>query len=332
MAKVHEKPEPEEGTQKTPPAAKLQPQAKPSPKAEKRDQALEELKIEREQKQQLLDELLENADNFKKYTDFNAPREHLDVLRRTVCKNLNTAEFYYYLQVCHQVGLDPYLKQVWCYIDNKDNLVIIVGRDGFLAHCEKQEDFEGLISAPVYANDEFVPDYANGKIQHTSGAFKERGELVGAWAICYRKGRIPRLVTPPLDEYKKDLPKFGPWQTNPSAMIMKVAELEAMRKQFPMSGVQNEHDWDMLDNGRVAPHDKQKTKEENLQLLTSGLIKKQKDFIELLDVTKHPDKEIYRKSIVDARNKGELTEAMLDEYTTEILEWESKKGFKTEEE
>lgn len=293
---------------------KTQPQPSPIPNTKPNsvvfDEMIEDKKSITKRKQELLDTLLEDAGNFKKYTDYDAPLEHLDVLRRTICKGLTNAEFYYYLQVCHQLGLDPYLKQVWCYKDNKDNLVTIVGRDGYFAHCEKQPGWKGMNRGVIYANDIFIPDYANNTVQHSRPNFTEPGKIIGAWAICRREGFQDILMTVYFDEYAKTYDR-SPWKSNPSSMITKVAELEAMRKQFPMSGVQNEHDWIVDDKGVVKPNDKIK----NLELANEPEVKSfQRQLIDLLADSKSVNKEQIRKSIIADKTAGTLTQKRFDHY------------------
>jgi phage recombination protein Bet len=303
---------------KTPPSPhpNPQPQLAPQEKAKAREEIVDDLKDLNRQRQDLLDEMLENVDKYKDYTDFEAPRGHLDVLKRTICKTLTTPEFYYYLQVCHQLKLDPYLKQVWCYKDSKNNLVIIVGRDGYYAHCEKQKDFRGVSSAVIYDTDDFVPDYVNNcPLKHVAGDFAKRGNIIGAWALCKREGFDDRFVTVYFNEYKKTNNERSPWLTNPSAMIMKVAELEAMRKQFPVSGLQNEHDWDIIGDGKVKPHDKSKKVDD---LMQESLVVAQKELIDLLDTTTHPQVEMIRKDIIADRKANRLDLEAIDHYK-EIL-------------
>jgi len=70
-----------------------------------------------------------------------------------------------------------------------------------------------------------------GTVAHKFGA--KRGAILGAWAIAHRKGRRPVVKWAEFSEYKKS---NNVWNSYPSAMICKVAEVMALKAQFGING------------------------------------------------------------------------------------------------
>lgn len=110
--------------------------------------------------------------------------------------------------------LDPLLKQIWAvkYSEGKP-ASIFVGRDGYLEIAHQSGQFDGMDSGMVKGGD---------------------GEIV-AYAIVYRKDMARSIrVEVSLKEYNK---KQGNWLTMPDTMLKKVAESQALRKAFNVSGI-----------------------------------------------------------------------------------------------
>lgn len=181
-----------------------------------------------------------------KYTDYPASKEQLDVIRGSVCKDLNNTEFYYFMNVCHSINLNPFLKQVWCFKDREGKVQIFTSRDGYYANAERHKGFRGLQSSEIRKNDSFSCDMVTGEVVHQIKSPLDRGDIIGAWAKVFRDGMPPRLVLCPMSEHIK--PSSQAWRTNPAQMIVKCAEAIALKKQFPLPGIQHEEDWEIRDN------------------------------------------------------------------------------------
>jgi len=109
--------------------------------------------------------------------------------------------------------LDPLLKQIWAvkYSDGKP-ASIFVGRDGYLEIAHQSGQFDGIDSG-------------------VSGA----GDDLKAFATVWRKDMVhPTHVEVSFKEYNK---KQGNWLTMPETMLKKVAESQALRKAFNVSGM-----------------------------------------------------------------------------------------------
>lgn len=187
-----------------------------------------------------------------KYTDYPATKEQLDVIRQSVCKDLTNTEFYFFMNVCNSLRLNPFLKQVWCIKDRDGKVQIFTARDGYYANAERHKDFGGIQSCEVRKNDEFACNMVTGEVTHNIKDPLNRGDIMGAWAKVMRKGMPARVVFCSLVEYMK--PSSNAWRNNPAQMIMKCAEAAALKKQFPLPGVQNEYEWEIRNNVATPLH------------------------------------------------------------------------------
>ena len=193
-------------------------------------------------------EITVSKTNIKIADAFGYSNAEVQVISSTVAKGTTPMELSYFLNVCKSVELNPFVKEIWCYKDNRDNLLIFAGRDGFLAKAQKSPSFNGIRSSEVCTNDEFSMDIANNKITHTFG-IKERGAIVGAYAIVFRKDGEPTIEYADFKFYNKG---YNAWKSHPAEMIKKVAETHALKKAFGISGIQSEYDFNEK-NGVVTP-------------------------------------------------------------------------------
>jgi phage recombination protein Bet len=122
-------------------------------------------------------------------------------------------EFKLLLYQARTYNLDPLLKQIWAvkYTDSKP-ASIFAGRDGFLAIAHRSGVFDGMESG-----------------------FRQEGTNVIGWAKVYRKDMSrPFSVEVNMKEYNRNQ---GTWLTHGTTMIVKVAEAQALRKAFQISGI-----------------------------------------------------------------------------------------------
>lgn len=157
--------------------------------------------------------------------------EEKEILRRTVCNKASDDEFKVFLHVAETYGLDPFNKELFFWKDKKDRTTIMTSRDGYLSISNRHEAFDGLVSDVVRTNDEFKRTTTG--IEHKYGS--DRGDIVGAYALVYRKDRkYPIYVFAPYEEYNG---YNSVWNRYPSAMILKVAESMSLKRAFSVSGL-----------------------------------------------------------------------------------------------
>lgn len=186
-------------------------------------------------------------------------QEEVDLIRRTVAPpDATDHELALYLRLCHVYNLDPFRKELVMVRRRRKmpdgsyekTVVFVTTRDGYLRAAQRDPGYAGIMSAAVHENDDFEFDTENRKITHRFG--KNRGKLIGAWAIAYHKARPPVMGYVPIEEYFD--PTSDTWKTHPSAMICKVAEVFVLRRQFAISGIvaREELDLDLHEADQVA--------------------------------------------------------------------------------
>lgn len=140
------------------------------------------------------------------------------LLRNVIAKGCTEPEFRLLMYMAKTYGLDPLLKQIWA-VKRNDNApaLIFAGRDGMLAIAHRSGVFDGMQSGVKY-----------------EGEGKDK-KPVSAWCEVWRKDMSHSFKTEvPFSEYNTG---FSVWKTNPSAMILKVAEAVCLRKAFSVSGL-----------------------------------------------------------------------------------------------
>lgn len=176
---------------------------------------------------------------------FGYTPEQVAVVQHSVAKGTSKIELAYFLNVCKTMDMNPFNKEVWCYKDKKQNLLIFAGRDGFLSKAQKNPLFNGIRSCEVCEQDEWSIDVANNKIKHIiTKSKKARGPIIGAYAIIFRKGGEPTIEWSDFETYNKG---YNTWSTHPAEMIKKVSESHALKKAFGISGIQSEYEFDVKD-------------------------------------------------------------------------------------
>lgn len=184
--------------------------------------------------------------------------EKVKVLKNTVAKGATDDELEMFLHLCSRYQLDPFAKEIWFvkrpkkYKDANGNWdykrlpsgeidytgvepVIMTSRDGYVKVAQMDPEFEELNSFEVRENDKFHFNPMTKEITHEIGS--KRGRITGAWAVCKRNGREAAISLVDYDEYKKAAGNNPVWDSYPSAMIRKVAEVIVLKRQFNISGL-----------------------------------------------------------------------------------------------
>ena len=144
----------------------------------------------------------------------------------------------YCLEVARQFNLNPITKQIYfvprrSQDDNNiwhDKIEPLVGRDGFLAIAHRTGHFGGIESSSIIKD---VPKLEDGN-------WKMKKDLVGICKVWRTDSQMPFVVEVAYSEYvqlKKDKSPTKFWADKPDTMIKKVAESQALRKAFNISGL-----------------------------------------------------------------------------------------------
>ena len=189
----------------------------------------------------------------------------LDLIRRTVARDCNPDEFDLFIQQARNYGLDPFRKQIYAIVTNKDKpdkrqLVCVVGIDGYRSMAARLGDYRPDDNEPAV---EFNEDLKNPEtnplgIERAVITAYKRDES-GQWNAI--KGTAYWDEFAPLEEIWKENPQSGRreptgrfrlsvtksnWRRMPRLMIAKCAEAQALRKGWPedLSGLYVQEEMD----------------------------------------------------------------------------------------
>jgi len=179
--------------------------------------------------------------------DSNWTQDQIKLIKDTVAKGATDDEFTLFLYTATKYNLDPLIKQIWCVKYGNSPAAIFTGRDGFLAKAHESGQFNGLKTIPE---------------------FDVEGVVISATCSVYRKDMDhPIEVTAYLKEYTSGKAN---WLKMPTTMICKVAESQALRKAFNISGIYSEDEKFALEEGsKSAEKDKvDLDKKQSTELLT----------------------------------------------------------------
>ena len=189
-------------------------------------------------------------------TQVRYTEEQIKTVKNTVAKGASDDELKMFIGIAEKYGLDPFIKEIWFIkrakkVKDKNNnwdyprlpsgevdytgaeTTIMTSRDGYLKVAQRDENFEGIIGFPVKEGDTFEIDAENYTVIHRFGA--KRGKIIGAWAKVSHKKRKPVIAWADFQEY--NAANSNIWKSYPSAMIQKVAEVLALKRQFGISGL-----------------------------------------------------------------------------------------------
>lgn len=147
-------------------------------------------------------------------------------IRQMFAPKLSNHEFGIFVGLGKSLGANPFLREIWAVKYNNSDAQIFLGRDFYRRKAQEQPEYKGHQVDAIYANDTFK--MLGGKPEH-SYSLQDRGKLIGAYAVVYRKESEPYFLTVKFEEYTtgKSL-----WAKKPETMIKKVAEAQALRGSF----------------------------------------------------------------------------------------------------
>lgn len=187
-------------------------------------------------------------------TDYNASQ--LALIKRTVAADCNNDEFDLFCEVCKRVGLDPFRKQIYAVVYNKNKpdkrkMAIITGIDGFRAVAARNGNYRPDENEPEIVIDETLISDTNPKgilkaavTVHRYGPDGQWHPVKG-WAYWEEFAPLKEIWAENEKTGKRypsgnfELDKTSNWFRMPHVMLPKCAEAQALRKGWPedLSGV-----------------------------------------------------------------------------------------------
>jgi phage recombination protein Bet len=228
--------------------------------------------------------------------------EEIAIIKSTVAKGTTDTELAFFLFAASKYGLDPIKKEIWCYKDNKGNMIVFASRDGFLTKAQESSKYAGIQSCEICEKDEFEINIPEAKVSHKITTF-QRGNILGAYAIVHRKDSHPTIEIVDFKTYDKG---FNTWKTHPAEMIKKVAEVHALKKAFGISGLQAEEDFEVVAD-KVYPV----TNPDQVEIWKVTEIVSRLDFVPLSD----QERESIRVEL-----EGKISVVRLDELYKKVMD------------
>lgn len=173
-------------------------------------------------------------------------KEQLALIKKTcVPKAANQEHIDQFIYVAEKYGLDPLTKEIVLDIrantkTGEKKAVIITTRDGYLKAAMGCADYNGVNSGVIREGDIVEIDPMTGLFKHSFAP--KRGKIIAAWAVAKAKGRDPIICIADYEEYAKANASSHTWRNYPSAMIQKVAEIMAMKRQYSITGMVGEEE------------------------------------------------------------------------------------------
>lgn len=188
--------------------------------------------------------------------------EHLDLIRKTICHpSMSELEIALFLEQCRRTELDPLRGEAFCV--PRRVKITVQGREewverytfqpaetGMAARASKFPSYRGMRSGVFFEKDTMriaeTIDPSSGeptvaRIEHVYEPNKDRGRLVGAWALALREGFSfsPEIVYRQEYEQRNARGEISKAWTKPHTMILKCARSAGWRRVFPeaFSGV-----------------------------------------------------------------------------------------------
>lgn len=179
-----------------------------------------------------------------------ADPKRLKLIRDTVAKDCNDAEFNWFIDICRHTRLDPLRRQAYAFVFHKDNpkkrqMVPVTAIGGFRAIAARTGAYRADNRAPrITYNDDLkgplnplgieraevsVYQHAHGEWHEIVGEayWEEFAPIVDEWVEDQETGRNRKSGKRHLD------PKKDGWTRMARVMIAKCAEASALRKAWP---------------------------------------------------------------------------------------------------
>lgn len=177
-------------------------------------------------------------------TQFNP--DQLKLVRETVAKGTNEAEFNLFIEVCKYHGLNPFARQIYAVVRDGyqgRQLTIQTSIDGYRLLAERSGKYAGQMG-PQWCGDDGV--WVDVWLKDTPPAAARVGVLrkdfdQPVWGIARYKSYV---------QTKKDGGPTTMWHKMHDVMLAKCAESLALRKAFPdqMSGIYTKEEMDQADS------------------------------------------------------------------------------------
>jgi len=218
--------------------------------------------------------------------------EQIELVKKTVAKNATDDELQMFLHLAKKYDLDPLAKQIW-FIKYKvaEAPTIFTSRDGYLKIAHDSGQFDGLDS-------------------HTID--DEKGNPIKAICEIWRKDMSHSFKAEvKFKEYGMN--NRNPiWRSYPSAMLIKVAEVFALKRAFSISG--------LVTSEEMCQEQESISVDQNHKNIKDGILNLLKN-----DVFTDEEKNKWNNFLEKYNNNEEAYQHALNKITEEIVKRENLK-------
>jgi len=163
--------------------------------------------------------------------ELSLSQEKINLIRRMCAKDATDEEFMLFLEICRAYNLNPLLREIWFVKFKGREPSIFTSRDGYLKIAHASGKLDGIESRVIEDSD---------------------GKPLKAICTVWRKDMShPFTSEVKFSEYFN--PNSEAWRKYPSAMLIKVAEVFALRRAFAISGLVTREEYASENEVHVEP-------------------------------------------------------------------------------
>lgn len=184
-------------------------------------------------------------------------KREYELIRRTVAKDCNDAEFDLAMHICSHTGLDPLRRQIYFFVFSKDKpsdrqMVPVVAIGGLRSMAERTGTYRPDDQPPRITYDESARNEATNPLGIVKADVTVYKHAQGDWFPVAGEAYWEEYA--PIKYDKLDTKKTG-WIKMPRIMIAKCAEAAALRRAWPddFAGLYEESELDRAQALDLSP-------------------------------------------------------------------------------
>ena len=133
-----------------------------------------------------------------------------------------------FLLVCEKYGLDPFLKEIYPTLTQKQGLLPVVSVDGWLRLLHRQDDFDGL--SIEFSDEKTTVEL----VDRMAGKYAVTAPTKCRVAIHLKNKSYPVTI----EEYFAEVVRpTDPWRTHPCRMLRHKAVIQCIRVAYSFGGI-----------------------------------------------------------------------------------------------
>jgi len=167
-------------------------------------------------------------------------KDQINLIKELYAKKSTDAELKLLMYMSNKYGLDILTKQIWCIKFGDAAAQIYAGRDGFLEVGHRSGKFNGIETKVVRIDEPLLIEYSAWENRvKVNKIFSSEYQFVATCTVFRTDMEHPITVEVYEEEYSTGQ---SLWQSKRRTMIGKVAESQALRKAFSISGLYAEEE------------------------------------------------------------------------------------------